>query len=83
MRVKVLDFGIAKLRVDLGGDHDAARGPARRSARPLYMAPEQCRGAGSVDLRADVYSLGCILYEMVCGRPPFVAEGVGDCWSRR
>jgi hypothetical protein len=42
------------------------------------MAPEQCRGAGGVDHRADIYSLGCILYLMVCARPPFAYEGVGE-----
>ena len=73
----MLDFGIAKL-ADAG-----ARGMARTRAdaimgTPAYMSPEQCRGAGQVDHRADIYALGCILFEMVCGRPPFVGEGLGD-----
>jgi len=76
-RTKVLDFGIAKLTAA------GARGSARTRAdvilgTPAYMSPQQCRGAGELDHRADIYALGCILFEMVCGRPPFVGEGVGD-----
>jgi serine/threonine-protein kinase len=76
-RVKVLDFGIAKLATE-------AQGPAAVTqaglvlGTPSYMAPEQCRGAGAIDARADIYSLGCILYEMACGHPPFVAAGAGE-----
>jgi len=74
--VKVLDFGIAKL---IGG---SAAGTKTRTGNllgtPLYMSPEQCRGSGSIDNRSDIYSLGCIMYELFCGTPPFVAEGLGD-----
>jgi eukaryotic-like serine/threonine-protein kinase len=75
-RIKILDFGIAKL-----GSDGAETGLTQTGAvmgTPTYMAPEQCRGAGSVDRRADLYALGCILYEMLCVRPPFIAEGAGD-----
>jgi serine/threonine protein kinase len=42
------------------------------------MSPEQCRGIPTIDHRADIYSLGCMLFEMVVGQPPFVAEAPGD-----
>jgi serine/threonine protein kinase len=77
-RVKVLDFGMAKLYLDgSNGQGSIITERGELLGTPLYMSPEQCRGLGEVDPRADIYSLGCILYEMACGRPPFVAGGVG------
>jgi eukaryotic-like serine/threonine-protein kinase len=78
LRVKILDFGIAKLR----GEQVVTS--LRTSAgaifgTPLYMPPEQCLGLPDlVDARADIYALGVILYEAICGRPPFVSKGWGD-----
>jgi serine/threonine protein kinase len=79
-RVKLLDFGIAKLAHGLGNASHTTTGTVMGT--PTYMAPEQCRGAGAVDHRADLYSLGCLAYEMLCGQPPFVADGPGDVIAR-
>ncbi len=76
-RVKVLDFGIAKLFGDALTKPVATR-TGNILGTPTYMAPEQCHGASHVDARADVYSLGCILFEMLGGQPPFPGEGVGE-----
>ncbi|MCS6914904.1 MAG: serine/threonine-protein kinase [Myxococcales bacterium] len=77
-RVKILDFGIAKYADRAGSLHlrQGATANGMVLGTPVYMAPEQCRG-GAVDGRADVYALGVVLYEMLCGRPPFVASSSG------
>jgi serine/threonine protein kinase len=64
-RVKVIDFGLAKIGA---GDITQAQ---MVFGTPAYMSPEQCRSTGEIDQRSDVYALGCILFELVCGRPPF------------
>ncbi len=67
---KIVDFGLAKL---IGSDSGLTRTDSVLGS-PAYMAPEQAGGAGVVGPAADVYALGAIFYEMLTGRPPFVAE---------
>lgn len=66
--VKVLDFGIAKILK--GEDNVELTGDGRIIGTPKYMSPEQILGE-TVDHRSDIYSLGCIVFEMICGTPPF------------
>lgn len=85
-RVKVFDFGLAKLRLtSLSPNADQAGGFQTQSGVVLgtstHISPEQCRGASDVDGKADVYSLGVIFFEMLIGHPPFVAESVGELIS--
>jgi eukaryotic-like serine/threonine-protein kinase len=76
-RIKVLDFGIAKLQQGSAGDSVKTR-TGTLMGTPIYMSPEQCRGTRTVDHRSDIYSLGIIFFEMLCGQPPFVSEGFGE-----
>ncbi len=86
--VKVLDFGLAKLS-EAGAAGGVTSDPEDKTLRHIrtqagmvmgtagYMSPEQARGL-NVDQRTDIWSLGCVLYELVCGRTPFHGETVTD-----
>ncbi|MCG8423083.1 MAG: protein kinase [Proteobacteria bacterium] len=76
-RVKILDFGVAKLISDERGSMNNTR-TGTVIGTPPYMSPEQCKGNAPVDHRADLYSLGCILFRMMCGRTPFLSNGYGE-----
>jgi serine/threonine protein kinase len=69
--VKIVDFGIAKIASHEAGEVQALTRTGEIFGSPLYMSPEQCSGA-PVDHRADIYSLGCALFEALTGTPPFV-----------
>jgi serine/threonine-protein kinase len=77
LSVKILDFGIAKLVAHEGVETGRTQ-TGSLLGTPLYMSPEQCRGSGRIDHRTDIYSLGCMLFEMLAGRPPFIREGAGE-----
>jgi serine/threonine protein kinase len=74
-RTKILDFGICK--VARHGDLSLTDA-GTTVGTPAYMAPEQCRGLGDVDHRADIYAFGCLMFHMLTGRTPFEATAPGD-----
>ena len=74
-RIKVLDFGLAKLLSDDRGTERITRA-GMLLGTPMYISPEQCTGADQATHSADIYALGCILFEMITGRPPFERDGI-------
>ncbi|MEO5895739.1 MAG: protein kinase [Vicinamibacterales bacterium] len=85
--VKVLDFGLAKAIETAGGAGDSSQSPTITTpaftqagmilGTAAYMSPEQARGK-PVDKRTDIWSFGCVLYEMLTGRRPFPGDGISD-----
>jgi serine/threonine protein kinase len=74
LRVRLLDFGIAKMAGGVCDDGAALTRTGAILGTPRYMSPEQCQGSADVDSRTDVYALGVVLFEMLTGRPLFRAE---------
>ena len=71
--VKVLDFGIAKLLHRGLNETDSLTRTGEIFGSPFYMSPEQCHGR-PVDHRSDIYSMGCVMFEVLTGAPPFAGE---------
>jgi eukaryotic-like serine/threonine-protein kinase len=94
--VKVADLGLVKLptpdvpqnkgaEASLGDDDETDTGMTRAGVvmgTPSYMAPEQSRDSSTVDARADIYSLGCTLYVLVTGKPPFSGKSALEVMSK-
>jgi serine/threonine protein kinase/chemotaxis signal transduction protein len=83
--IKIADFGIVKLRGTQQGSEEASMQLTKHGTpigTPLYMSPEQWFGDGpgftALDGRTDIYSLGCTLYEMLAGRPPFLGQSTDE-----
>jgi WD40 repeat protein/serine/threonine protein kinase len=72
-RVKILDFGLAKATREGDQTELGLTATGAMMGTPDYMAPEQMLDAGKADIRADIYSLGCTLYHLLTGSPPFKA----------
>ena len=76
----IADFGIAKALIETGEERLTSTGLA--IGTPAYMSPEQA-SAGVIDARTDQYSLACVLYEMLCGEPPFTGPTAAAIMARR
>ena len=73
-RAMVVDFGLARAI----GSESNLTGTGMPLGTPTYMSPEQITGAAEAGVPADVYSFGCVVYEMLTGRPPFLGRNVVD-----
>ena len=78
---RVADFGIARAVTAAGGDTLTETGLA--VGTPVYMSPEQAAGDRALDARSDVYSLACVLYEMLAGQPPFTGATAEAILARK
>jgi serine/threonine-protein kinase len=76
----VCDFGIARAITAAGGDQLTATGIA--VGTPAYMSPEQAAGEPQLDGRSDLYSLGCVVYEMLAGHAPFLGASAQELLAR-
>jgi serine/threonine-protein kinase len=76
--VKVLDFGVVKIASDGPIPNSSLTRTGSTVGTPYYMSLEQLRNSSAVDQRADIYSLGVVLYECLSGKKPFQADTIGD-----
>lgn len=76
LNAKLVDFGLAKFFKGEAQSQQLTQ-TGEIVGSPLYMSPEQCRGR-NMDQRSDIYSLGCLMYEAICGKPPFHGTSVFD-----
>jgi formylglycine-generating enzyme required for sulfatase activity/serine/threonine protein kinase len=79
--VRILDFGLAKVRRAQDGSAHDLTGSGQVLGTPEYMAPEQVLNAARADIRADIYSLGCALYFLLSGGPPFKGNSLYELFQ--
>lgn len=80
-RAKVCDFGVARAIVKAGGERISSSGLV--VGTPSYMSPEQASGTSKLDGRSDIYSMGCVVYEMLIGEPPFTGRTAQAIMARQ
>lgn len=80
VQVKIVDFGIAKVIPQDGGESQHLTQTGEVFGSPIYMSPEQCSGQ-PLDVRSDVYSLGCVMFEVLTGVPPFLGKNAVETMS--
>lgn len=76
----ICDFGIARAVLSAGGERISTSGLV--VGTPAYMSPEQASGLPEIDNRADIYGLGCVVYEMFVGEPPFTGRSMQAIMSK-
>ncbi|MDB4909133.1 MAG: permease [Gemmatimonadetes bacterium] len=79
----LMDFGISRIVHSEASEWRARRGLDSSAGTPAYVSPEQANGEGDIDARADTYSLACVTYEMLTGRPPFEGPTTQAIVARR
>ncbi len=79
--VKIVDFGIAKLADQSGKTSQQLTQAGEVFGSPLYMSPEQCKGL-PLDARSDIYSLGCVMYELFTELPPLIGDSSFDTMNK-
>jgi len=80
VQVKIVDFGIAKVIPQDGGESQHLTQTGEVFGSPIYMSPEQCSGM-PLDARSDIYSLGCVMFEVLAGAPPFLGKNAVETMS--
>jgi serine/threonine protein kinase len=79
--VKLVDFGIAKILPQSGKELQRLTQTGEVFGSPVYMSPEQCMG-GEIDARSDIYAMGCLMYEVLTGQPPFSGDTAIELMTR-
>ncbi|MBZ0189936.1 MAG: serine/threonine protein kinase, partial [Candidatus Obscuribacterales bacterium] len=82
MVVRLADFGIAKLTRPLIGSDMVKTEMGQVFGSPLYMSPEQCKGL-ELDATSDIFSMGCVMYEVLVGHPPIVGSNSVEVMYRK